>query len=110
MSYWKKTYKPIDKEKIIKQVFGDSDRIEVHDVVDETTEHYICYSAMYGMEYKIRKNKKSIYTNREELKYIRWARRMHKKSSEARQRVLFDSDKLSDFKKRYIKEFPEYAI
>lgn len=105
---WRRRYKPISKDKIIKQVFADKvQRILVCDVIGETESHYICYSAFGQHEYTIRKDR--VYEDREDLKYVRWVRRTHLKPSKARQRFLTNT-KMKEYKKRYIKDFPEKLI
>lgn len=109
MKYFKKHYKPIDKSKIIKQIFSDDDKIRVIDVIDETDTHYICYNQWYGIEYSINKKSKNTYTDRDELKYLRWARRVNEKQPKDRQKLLSNTV-MVEYKKRYIEEYPEKLI
>ena len=93
--------------KILFQVFTDGEKIGVHDVYEETEKHFRCYSAWGPSLYEI--SKKRAWRNREELKYLRWAKRLNAKPSKERYKFINNTTN-EEYKKKYIAEFPEKVI
>ena len=100
---------PIDKSKIIKEIYLDNATIVRCYVVDETDTKYICYKMNGGMTYSVKKNNENVYEDKEELKYVRWARNLNKKPSRKIKQIL-SITKMKKFKKKFIEEFPEKLI
>lgn len=92
---------------ILFQVFTDGDKILAHDVFEVTEKHYRCYSAWGPRQYDLVKTK--VWTDREALKYTRWARRVNQKPSKDRYRLLNNTTN-EVYKKKYITDFPEKVI
>ena len=93
--------------KILFQVFTDGAKIGVHDVYAETENHFRCFSAWGPSLYDV--SKKRAWRDREDLKYLRWARRVNEKPSPARYKFINNTTH-KKFKNRYIRDFPEKLI
>lgn len=98
---------PIDESKIIKHVYLDKDTIVTCYVVKETETKYICYNMHGGTTYGVKKI--NAYETKEEVQYIRWARLLNRKSNKEIKKFLLKT-KMTDYKKRYMNEYPEKLI
>lgn len=100
---------PIDKEKILKHVYLDKENIVTCYVVGETESKYVCFKMNGGMTYSIKKNNTALYEDKEELKYVRWARRLNKKPNKEIKKFL-STTKMKEYRTRFIEDFPEKLI
>lgn len=94
---------------IIKEIYtGDDGKdLRTHYVYEEHNNCYYCYSEWSKLTYSV--NKKYVYTDKEELKFIRWTKRVHSRKPKKRYEYL-ESTKMLDYRERYIKEYPEKLI
>ncbi len=107
--HWGKPYQKINPKRILKHIWTDDTKLNKHIVIEEMDTHYICYKEYYQQKYVVHKNKR-VYTDHNELKYVRWVRITHKKPSSYKRRRFLENTKMTEFRDRYIKEFPEYLV
>ena len=95
------------QEKIVGEIYTDEHELKSHFFYKETSHYFLCYSEWSRTYYKIHKSK--VYHNKDELKFIRWARKVHERKMNKRIKYL-NSTKMTEFKKRYIETYPEKLI
>lgn len=76
-------------------------------VVKEIEDYYVCNDGWNSHEFKV--EKQDAYDDTLELRYIKWVQRAHAKSIKARAQYL-KTTKMTDYRDRYMVEFPEKTI
>jgi len=80
----------------IGEIYTDENKLKSHLFYKETTDYFLCYSSWSRTYYKLHKSK--VFHDKEELKFIRWARKVHERKKDKRLKYL-NSTKMYVYKK-----------
>ncbi len=110
--HWGKPFQKINPDRIKKFVWTDDSQLTKHIVIDETDDYYVCYREYGQVKYNVQKveKRKRVYTDHNEIRYVRWARIAHRKTPSWKRIRYLETTKKTEFIDRYIKEFPEYLV